>query len=1275
MKSITCVARFVGAAALLALLYPATSNAQQCIPSCDAKDGRTLAITDGTGLSTLADVTLDISLRVDSDEEFFLLGFFDGETGGLWDLRVAGSAPQLVFDVFADPDGDGTCGGDGCDAADLVATFDGELMPDNDWFDSNIPNDLGALNDAGTLYVYLVRAELRGDLDPPPVRSSFKVRTGTPEQASIEVFQQPFAFSAAMPGFTELGIIYPGCAGATLPECLASLEDTTYDGTFSFFIEQTQPQCEFIIWDGDLDHGSFDGVDTDTDDPNVLPGLAGLPPWACQNPIIPCDATFDGTEWVGPNPPLTAINFEGVALGLCSGGSRDGLPCFDDNPGPQPFVPNCPGGTCPITGDPPDNFDPDALGGLAAIFVRGGSLTYEVYDPNGVLLATNTNPSGNQEWEYFRLAVPGGGCYLDENGFPPEVDVAELPAGTYEVRVVDLDLENLNAFRFDGQAVSEPCAECKGGVTELTLEYNGTISDPDPVIRVEKDASNVYFEGPVGPNGRFTFTGPGGGTMGSEIDVYVNGVLNTSIHTSCSQPIFPGLVSGDFTVVSGVSKDNGPICVDIGCNDCDGGVTDLTFLYEGASAVELTIYDSSSADPDKVLFGPEIVDTGDEVVITKRPGQDDFNNDISFYVNGMFLAKVHTSCSQPIGPGLEVGDFVIVSGTSRNGGDMCPLPECLPCDGGITELNFRNVTGAPVGVEIYDDNNINPDKLLFAGTLGINEETGTLFGTKSDGKFDGDVTIWVGGVKVASIHVSCSQPVGVGMVFGGFEVVSGASINGGDFCPTGCRPLELNFEVTDDQVKYRILNDSETPLQIQRLVLDWPEAKGSLKKIDFDGTIFEQIVPWQPGGVVITDFIGDEANRALAAGDDHELKLHFTTKTTAGVHFVRVEFNSGCAVEATAGDDPGDQCAPCAGGVTQLNFKNVTGAPAAVEIYDDADAKPDKLLFAATLMDGGETGTLNGTRSDGKFNGDVSIWVDGVRVAKIHTSCSQPIGIGMVFGGFEVVSGASKDGGDFCPADCQPSQLNFEVQDDEVRFKILNEGETPLQIQKLVLEWPEAKGALVKIQFDGTIFESVVPWQAGPVEITEFIGPEGDRTVAAGDNHELKLFFSDKTLGGLHSVRVEFNSGCVIEADSDTPPDPSGEFTCSKDIDALTMIWQPEATSPAAGQTVYVKAWKDVPGETLLAASGPIAIGAEYTVSGYAPKDGNDVVWEIFADAGYTNLLGTSVYHLSCSDSEMDGADDCGKRQGDGKSNDSSRLNDWLFEGMVDSDETLDCTP
>jgi hypothetical protein len=208
---------FVGVAALTALLFPAMSAAQQCIPSCDEKDGRTLAITNGAGLSTLTDLTLDISVRANAQEAFFLLGFFDGQTGGLWDLKNPAAAPQQNFSLFADPLGDGTCGGDGCDGADMITLFDGEAMPDNAWFDENVANDIRALNGDGSLYIYLLRAELGGTLTPP-VRNSFKVRTGVPEQASIEVFQQPFAFNAAMPTFKELEIIYPGCAGLGLAD-------------------------------------------------------------------------------------------------------------------------------------------------------------------------------------------------------------------------------------------------------------------------------------------------------------------------------------------------------------------------------------------------------------------------------------------------------------------------------------------------------------------------------------------------------------------------------------------------------------------------------------------------------------------------------------------------------------------------------------------------------------------------------------------------------------------------------------------------------------------------------------------------------------------------------------------------------------------------------------------------------------------------------------------------------------------------------------------------
>ena len=67
--------------------------------------------------------------------------------------------------------------------------------------------------------------------------------------------------------------------------------------------------------------------------------------------------------------------------------------------------------------------------------------------------------------------------------------------------------------------------------------------------------------------------------------------------------------------------------------------------------------------------------------------------------------------------------------------------------------------------------------------------------------------------------------------------------------------------------------------------------------------------------------------------------------------------------------------------------------------------------------------------------------------------------------------------------------------------------------------------------------------------------------------------------------------------------------------------------------------------------------------------------------------LGTSKFHVSCSDDDMDGdtesnADqqqvssfgrDCGKFQGDGKG--STGVNQWLLEGFIDnSGEVLDCT-
>ncbi len=120
------------------------------------------------------------------------------------------------------------------------------------------------------------------------------------------------------------------------------------------------------------------------------------------------------------------------------------------------------------------------------------------------------------------------------------------------------------------------CGDCDGKVTELTLEYLGDQTDAWVEV-VQKKDQVVVFEGLVQPGEQFGFIGTDGGgdrqtgTLSTEITIWVDGVENTRMHTSCSEPIGPGLVSGDFLVIDGQSRNGGPLCslVDLGCGECD----------------------------------------------------------------------------------------------------------------------------------------------------------------------------------------------------------------------------------------------------------------------------------------------------------------------------------------------------------------------------------------------------------------------------------------------------------------------------------------------------------------------------------------------------------------------------------------------------------------------------------------------------------------------------------------------------------------------------------
>ena len=76
-----------------------------------------------------------------------------------------------------------------------------------------------------------------------------------------------------------------------------------------------------------------------------------------------------------------------------------------------------------------------------------------------------------------------------------------------------------------------------------------------------------------------------------------------------------------------------------------------------------------------------------------------------------------------------------------------------------------------------------------------------------------------------------------------------------------------------------------------------------------------------------------------------------------------------------------------------------------------------------------------------------------------------------------------------------------------------------------------------------------------------------------------------------------------------------------------------------------VVAWYGSVGSRVVDTVENVAPGDVVTIDGFAGSP-NDVYWEIYAGAA---KIGESVFHLSCSDDDMNGPEDCGSPQGDGK--------------------------
>ncbi len=118
---------------------------------------------------------------------------------------------------------------------------------------------------------------------------------------------------------------------------------------------------------------------------------------------------------------------------------------------------------------------------------------------------------------------------------------------------------------------------------------------------------------------------------------------------------------------------------------CEGKVTKLKLQYNGGNAGVVTV---RQKNPDVVIFGPAPLQPGDMFTINGTDNKGTLSTEITLFVDGEEDARIHTSCSVPIGPGLVAGSFEVISGESRTfDGPLCPVEDC---DGKDNNTNNNN---------------------------------------------------------------------------------------------------------------------------------------------------------------------------------------------------------------------------------------------------------------------------------------------------------------------------------------------------------------------------------------------------------------------------------------------------------------------------------------------------------------------------------------------------------------------------------------------------------
>jgi hypothetical protein len=269
--------------------WGAPGGGYSCLPTCDETDGKFFVVA-GSGLRTFAAEPIITWIGVPETQSSVEIGVFDGDTGkdnnGNLNIYLTNwdqGTTESIYTLYADPLRNGS-------TSTILGIWRGNTdnMPNNSWFDISINNSPQAQAPSGH---YFYRLEIEVSDYQPVSANGFKLRTsGYLSAGMADRVDSVIGLTGMLVWYPDIAIIYPEFQGN-----INNPGPSTYTGEWLFNVYVPNDVQHLEFWDGDFDHGSWNGSTLDIDD--LVTGTGYIPEWAASPSVLP-----QGAQGIGAPP-------------------------------------------------------------------------------------------------------------------------------------------------------------------------------------------------------------------------------------------------------------------------------------------------------------------------------------------------------------------------------------------------------------------------------------------------------------------------------------------------------------------------------------------------------------------------------------------------------------------------------------------------------------------------------------------------------------------------------------------------------------------------------------------------------------------------------------------------------------------------------------------------------------------------------------------------------------------------------------------------------------